>query len=72
MSMAETKPRKLTQKGAELLRLVRDGRTWEGRNRAGRSKHLGWAFDKGLIRPGLMPYSWELTDEGRAALEKAQ
>lgn len=62
---------KLTAKGVELLKLVKEGTPWAGRERAGRHRHLNWAFDKGLVKPGLLPYSWELTDEGRSALNHA-
>lgn len=62
---------RLTPKGVELLKLVKAGTPWAGRARAGRHRHLNWAFDKGLIKPGLLPYSWELTDDGQSALNCA-
>lgn len=65
------KEKNITPKTAQVLRLVRAGTPWANRSKAGRSRHLGQLFDKGLIRPGLMPETWELTDEGFRALQIA-
>lgn len=61
-------PKRYSSHAIEVLRLVQAGRPWDGREHAGRRKHLNWLETEGLIVEDSG--TWRVTDKGLSLIEK--
>jgi hypothetical protein len=59
--------KKYTEHALDVLRQVKAGTPWLGREIAGRRRHLNWLEEQGLVRQ--LGETWQLTEAGEKLIK---